>query len=86
MLTQVFHESELKRQREAHLTSLNREREECRIVVEQSTQVLVVKLAVKLVVKLVVKRAQGTSHVTQPRAECRFVVEQSTWVTYVDAC
>ena len=34
----VFHESELKRQQEAHLHSLNREREECRIVVEQSTQ------------------------------------------------
>jgi len=34
----VFHESELKRQKEAHLSSLNREREECRLVVEQSTQ------------------------------------------------
>jgi hypothetical protein len=32
----VFHEAELKRQKEAHLASLNREREECRLVVEQT--------------------------------------------------
>ena len=31
----IFHESELKKQKESHLHSLNREREECRIVVEQ---------------------------------------------------
>jgi hypothetical protein len=31
----IFHESELKKQKDTHLHSLNREREECRIVVEQ---------------------------------------------------
>jgi hypothetical protein len=77
MLTQVFHESELKRQREAHLTSLNREREECRIVVEQSTQVLVVKLAVK--------REHGTSHVAQLRASV-VPLRCGGEVTYADVC
>ena len=34
----VFHEAEVKRHQDAHQTQLNREREECRLIVEQSTQ------------------------------------------------